>query len=84
MFKLKPKKVGSLKSMLLFWMIGSAMVLALVYNGLMEYQFRFGIEIRSKAEFEWYAYTFEKQYLQDKQTPLPSGPFFFKGLYRLG
>lgn len=69
---LKLNRVGSLKSLLLYWIAGSGLTLVIVYSSLVELNFRFGIKLVLKGNLEWYAQHFEASYLKDKNTPLPS------------
>ncbi len=66
-------KVSSLKALLLYWIAGSGIALVLVYSSLVEYKFRFGAILMLEANLERYAEYYEKAYLLDKATPLPTG-----------
>lgn len=68
------RRVSSLRSLLLWWIIGSGIVLIIVYSAMLEYSLRFGVVIRTKAEFEHIAAVFAERYAVNPNTPLPAGP----------
>ena len=75
-------KVGSLKSLLLYWIIGSGVALVAVYSSLMGQQFKFGAMLITQGNLEWYAVNYEAEYLKDNDAPLPSqlGLFSYRDL----
>lgn len=70
------KKINSLRSLLLYWIVGSAIAFVTLYTGLLEYQFRFGVQLRSQASLDWYANIFEASYKENPSEELPSGQYF--------
>jgi signal transduction histidine kinase len=75
-------RVGSLKSLLLYWIIGSGVALVVVYSSLMGQQFKFGAMLITQGNLEWYAVNYEAEYLKDNDAPLPSqlGLFSYRDL----
>jgi len=67
------KKIGSLRSLLLLWLIGSAVLLILLYTGSLTYYFRFGVNLITKADLEHIANQYDLAYIKDPKTPLPTG-----------
>ena len=71
---LRGRRLTSLRSLLLLWICGSGIILVLVYTGLIEYYFRFGIILKTKVSFENSAITFAEEYSTNPYAPLPTGP----------
>lgn len=67
------KKISSLKALLLYWIVGSALAFVLFYNALLEVQFRFGLEQRTQLTLDWHAQEFEKLYVNNPNSSLPKG-----------
>ncbi len=70
---LKGKKITSLRQLLLWWIIGSGIVLVLLYSLLADFFFRFGVNLLTKADLGNHAAIYAKNYVQDRDAPLPSG-----------
>lgn len=67
------KKITSMRQLLLWWIVGSGIVLVLLYSLLADYFFRFGVNLLTKADLENHAIIYAKNHSLDKATPLPSG-----------
>jgi len=65
------KRVNSLRGLLLWWICGSGAFLVLIYAGILEEYFRFGVTVRSKATFERNAILYAEAYQSNPDAPLP-------------
>lgn len=66
--------IASLRRLLLWWIIGSGLLLVLIYTVLLEYYLDLGISLRTKSALERDAASYAEKYAHVLHAPLPEGP----------
>ncbi|MEW8624276.1 MAG: HAMP domain-containing sensor histidine kinase [Candidatus Thiodiazotropha sp.] len=66
-------RLTSLRKLLLWWIVGSAIVLVLVYTQLLGRYLIYGAKLLTRAELEYHATEYTRAYVTDPQAVLPTG-----------
>lgn len=64
-------RISSMRGLLLWWIIGSGIVIVIVYSSLLEYYFEYGVVVRTKTVFQHYAEDFAARYKTDPNVEFP-------------
>ena len=70
----RTQRVASLRRLLLWWIVGSGVVLVLIYTNLLEYYLDLGVTLRTKSALEQAAFSYAQEYQANEHASLPEGP----------